>query len=219
MNQYCPTFIGTAFCLISLVITIPGGLCAQTFEILHAFSGPDGSYPTSRILEASDGSLYGVTSRGGPNDIGTIFRLDQAGLLSTMAFFSRTNGYTPYTGLTAGSDGHFYGVASYGGPTNTDNWSGYGTFFKLDPKGSLTTLAYFDYTNGGNPYAELTQGTDGNFYGTTTVEGGTIIRISPAGVITNLHWFNYTDGASPKWTRWGLARRSPPPSQRPSPLR
>ena len=39
--------------------------------------------------------------------------------------------------------------------------------FKVTTNGTLTTLVSFNGTNGANPGAALTLGTDGNFYGTT----------------------------------------------------
>lgn len=69
------------------------------------------------------------------------------------------------------------------------------------PAQTFTTLASFDSTDGSEPYAGLTQGTDGNFYGTTLDGGankdGTIFKIVSAGTLTTLHSFDKTDGASP----------------------
>ena len=52
-----------------------------------------------------------------------------------------------------------------------------------------------------NPYAGLVQGTDGNFYGTTSEGGangyGTVFKITPSGTLTTLHSFDVTDGAYP----------------------
>jgi uncharacterized repeat protein (TIGR03803 family) len=69
---------------------------------------------------------------------------------------------------------------------------------------TFTSLASFDYTNGARPYlASLVQGTDGNFYGTTSVGGangpyGSVFKITPAGVLTTVHSFDGSaDGAFP----------------------
>jgi len=67
---------------------------------------------------------------------------------------------------------------------------------------TLTTLATFNGTNGANPLG-LTQGFDGNFYGTTLDGGtqnvGTAFKITPAGLLTTLHSFcsdaNCLDGS------------------------
>ncbi len=73
------------------------------------------------------------------------------------------------------------------------------------PAQTFTSLVSFDGPNGGNPYAALIQGTDGNFYGTTTSNGangvGTSFKISPAGTLTTLYDFcaqkNCTDDSYP----------------------
>ncbi len=65
---------------------------------------------------------------------------------------------------------------------------------------TLTTLLSFDYTNGGQPYAPLIQGTNGNFYGTTSLGGanaancangacGTVFEITPSGKLTTIYSF------------------------------
>ena len=73
----------------------------------------------------------------------------------------------------------------------------------------LTTLFSFSGTNGYAPYAKLMQGTDGNFYGTTTYGGtsyngtpysgyGTVFMMTPTNTLTNLYSFgNNPDGAYP----------------------
>src|SRR5277367_4334781 len=125
----------------------------------------------------------------------------------TLVSFANTNGATP-TGLTPGNDGNFCGLTDSGGHTNLNSGYGYGTVFKLTTNGSLTTLVYFDNTNGASSLAAPTLGKDGNFYGTTyqggdlnlnfTYGDGTIFRITPNGKLTTLVKFNQAiTGANP----------------------
>jgi uncharacterized repeat protein (TIGR03803 family) len=75
---------------------------------------------------------------------------------------------------------------------------------------TFTTLLNFSATNGANPYLmSLVQGTDGNFYGTTSDGGtddppnndGTVFKITPAGMLTAIYSFcaqtGCTDGEHP----------------------
>ena len=86
---------------------------------------------------------------------------------------------------------------------------GGGTVFKLTPGGTLTTLYRFSFfgLTGDLAMALLTEGSDGNFYGTTSRGGtttidGTLFRITPGGTLTTLHNFGEdfddTDGTNPQ---------------------
>ena len=146
------------------------------------------------------------------------------GALTTVySFGSVTNangealdGANPYAGLVQGSDGCFYGTTYTGGTNNA------GTAFKICPTGALTTLYSFTGGNdGANPQAELVQGRDGNFYGTTENGGatnynpytysfgyGTVFKISPTGALTSLYSFTgRNDGWAPEagWCRAATA--------------
>ena len=81
------------------------------------------------------------------------------------------------------------------------------------PAQTFTTLVNFDALNVSNPTAPLIQGTDGNFYGTTTgIEGpagtGTVFKMTPTGTLTTLYTFCSqslcTDGRYPYYA--GLAQ-------------
>ena len=66
---------------------------------------------------------------------------------------------------------------------------------------NLQTLVSFAYTNGSYPYAALTLGNDGNFYGTTygaVVGSGTVFRVTTNGALTTLVFFDNTNGANPQ---------------------
>jgi uncharacterized repeat protein (TIGR03803 family) len=45
-----------------------------TYTDLHHFDGTDGSSPTGVTID-SHGTVYGTTSRGGPDDAGVIFEI------------------------------------------------------------------------------------------------------------------------------------------------
>lgn len=88
-----------------------------------------GREPRGRLLQASDGNLYGMTKYGGAEDFGTVFRLTTNGVLTTLVEFRPSvahQGYAPQAGLVQGFDGCLYGTTRYGGAND------YGTVFKLD---------------------------------------------------------------------------------------
>lgn len=62
---------------------------------------------------------------------------------------------------------------------------------------TFTTLFNFtgengSYPDGATPQSALIQGTDGNFYGTTTT---TVFKLTTSGTLTTLHTFNGSDGS------------------------
>lgn len=186
---------------------------AGTFTTLYTFctqtNCPDGYFPRSALVEGSDGSFYGTAISGGADIYyGTIFKITRAGMLTTLHSFDGTDGDYPIGALVQGLDGSFYGTTADGG-TNCPP-TGCGTAFRITAAESLTTLFDFDSTHGANPFSGLIQGTDRNFYGTTTLGGnltcsapntsscGTIFEISPGGTLTTLHNFGFTDGYFPE---------------------
>lgn len=158
----------------------PGG----SESVLYTFGSypTDGAEPEAPLVLGTDGSFYGTTVSGGTNvdSLGTIFRISPGGVYTNLYSFNGypVDGNNPRTGLVEGSDGNFYGMANEGG-TN-----GYGTIYRISPDGSYANLYSFTgYINndGDNPDAELVQGSDGNFYGTTIVGGiadGNVFRLT-----------------------------------------
>ena len=166
---------------------------------LHSFKGgDDGMEPRGGLVQGSDGCFYGTTDSGGINDHGTVFKITSSGSLTTLhSFAGDSDGMEPNGGLASGTDGNFYGTTWYGGAY------GNGTVFKITSSGSLTLLYSFTggidgcWASGG-----LVQGSDGNFYGTTSNGGvygsGNVFKITLAGSLTTL--FSFTgdeDGVGP----------------------
>lgn len=151
---------------------------------LDTFTGANGANPQAELIQASDGRFYGTTSRGGSRNLGTVFRIPINGRVFTLVNFNRTNGAIPLGGLVQGTNGRFFGTTSQGGSSNL------GIVFSLTNAGVLLpTLVNFNGNNGATPRAGLIQGTDGRFYGTTSVGGrrnlGTAFRVTTAGTFNS----------------------------------
>ena len=130
----------------------------------------------------------------------------RAQTLTTIHQFDGTDGAYPYAGLALGTDGSFYGSTM---GTGRDEPTGAGTIFKITPGGTLTMLhtaplppsGYFTNDGGSEYRSELTQGSDGDFYGVGFSGGtggyGTVFKITAAGIYTTLYNFDRTEGATP----------------------
>ena len=93
---------------------------------LYQFGGgADGGGPFAALAQGSDGNFYGTTTQGGTNDLGTVFTITPAGILTTLHQFSGVDGRIPLAALVQGRDGHFYGTTANGGADDK------GTVFKL----------------------------------------------------------------------------------------
>lgn len=148
-------------------------------------------------------TFYGTSTSGGANGAGTIFSITSAGVKSVLYSFgaSATDGVNPQAGLARGTDGNYYGTTGGGGAY------GYGTFFQYNPITAQTVLLYsFGGTSidGQYPDQKPLQGTDGNFYGTTSAGGsngvGIIYKIVPSSRTESVFYTfqgGATDGATP----------------------
>src|ERR1035437_186592 len=156
----------------------------------------------------TDGTfLYGMTSKGGTNDMGVIFKIkpDGTGYSKLHDYIGYpTDGSNPYGDLFF--DGTFFYGMTIGGVAN--NY--YGTIFKikLDGSGYAKLLDFAGATNGEGPTGSFIS--DGTFlYGMTSNGGtstncnggcGVIFKIKPDGTgYSKLYDFtgSPTDGANP----------------------
>ena len=173
----------------------------------------DGETPNG-MIQGSDGNFYGTT---GPGVVGggTMYQLTPSGTLTTLHSFCPLmdpnrgdclDGYGP-GGLIEGSDGNFYGTAGTGGANFDRGGSSAGTAYMITPSGTLTTLHSFcaqvdprteNCLDGEFPDS-IIEGSDGNFYGTTSSGGlnsfggarpaGIVFKMTPSGVLTTLYPF------------------------------
>lgn len=196
---------GLLFLLITL--TVFAGRLERanglTLNTLHSFTGgSDGGQPQAALVQGSDSNLYGTTFAGGTLNTGTVFVITAEGTLTTLySFTGGLYGAQPQGALAQGIDGNFYGTTVAGGLS----LSNAGTVFSINSLGTLTTLYRFSGgSDGAQPRGALIQGTDTNFYGTTSAGGtnnlGTVFKMTPLGALTTLWQFGGTntgDGSEP----------------------
>lgn len=170
-----------------------GRVAAQTVSTLYNFGGVNGD-PTNtagNMAQGRDGNFYGVSQSGpfgGATNDGVVYKISSSGVVTYLHSMQTSEGMQ-CNGLVMGTDGNFYGTC-YSDPVNSG-----GTIFKVTSTGTLTVLHTFigGTTDGCHPLAPPTQGSDGNFYGTTGFCGtsgyGTVYKVTLAGTYTQLYNF------------------------------
>jgi uncharacterized repeat protein (TIGR03803 family) len=112
---------------------------APAYSITYRSSDP--------LVQGSDGNFYGATYSGGASNLGTVFQMTPAGVLTTLhSFTGGGDGSNPVGGLMQSTlDGNFYGTTMSGGTNKL------GTVFRLSPPlafqsvtltGSVLTLTW-----------------------------------------------------------------------------
>jgi len=182
---------------------------------IHNFDSTDGNTSDSGVVPGN-GTFYGTTYGGGAgstftgtnvsdsygdsvqNPPGTVYTVTAQGTVTTVHSFSGADGANPGKEAVVGTDGDVYGTTLFGGANNA------GTVYTISSAGTFTLL--YSFTGGDDgayPKAQLVQGSDGNFYGTTlngggkaglkrcgTIGCGTVFKITPQGTLTTLHDFD-----------------------------
>ncbi len=203
-NFYGTTNLGGTHAGGTVYKITPAGELTTLYSFCAEVNCTDGSIPNAPLIQGTDGNFYGTTSGGGAGQTttcrasigcGTVFRITPGGVLTVLQRFSGKKGtpINPVGALVQGTGGNFYGTSIRGGQSG---WSGWGTVFMITPWGKLTVLHSFSFEpDGGEPYAALVQGTDGNLYGAAEdggkvdSGGGTLYKITPTGAFTVLHSF------------------------------
>jgi uncharacterized repeat protein (TIGR03803 family) len=212
----------------SLAITFVLGLAAQaqTFTVIHSFSGPEGANPQAGLTLDGAGNLYGTSAYGGNTGgecqtfgCGTVFKLTHAGsgwVLSTLHKFNGGDGLVPISRVVFGPHGALYGTA---------NCCSGGTVFSLRPPASVcrstsclwteAVLFRFGFGAGSLPTGDITFDAAGNIYGTTLSGGdyshcgglgcGTVYQLTlSGGVWTENILHSFTDGADGEYPNSGV---------------
>jgi len=150
---------------LGIIFTIE--LDGSGFSIVHSFDNTNGRSPYGNSLTEINGTLFGMTTSGGTNDKGTIFKINNDGTgFSKVHDFDGNYGAEPYGSLIV-SNGKLWGLTYYGG---SSNW---GVIFNMDTDGTNF-----------NVVKEITGSSEGRFplgdlyeYGNklygTSKEGGT----------------------------------------------
>ncbi|MEA3477090.1 MAG: choice-of-anchor tandem repeat GloVer-containing protein, partial [Bacteroidota bacterium] len=128
-----------------------------------------GANPHGSLIQAANGKLYGLTSKGGTNDMGVLFSYDIVTSAYTKIIeFDGTNyGSQPYGSLLQTPDNMLYGMTYDGGNNNL------GTIFVFNPATNaiVKKLNFNGATTGAYPYGSLIDGGDGYLYGLTYAGG------------------------------------------------
>jgi uncharacterized repeat protein (TIGR03803 family) len=210
-NELLALAVRGMLCTAALLNFAGMGL-AQTFEVLHSFTGVnDGSRPIGGLTIGEDGILYGTTTGtedlNSPTRNGTVFSLapptSGGGVWTLSTIFNLVNyptyGRIPVGTLAIGSEGILYGTIEVAGAG--------GSVFSLTPPATLggawTPNLLTPDTGGGTvPYAGVVIGSGGVLYGTTEGQG-TVFAVAPpssaggAWTYSVLHSFDGSpDGAS-----------------------
>ncbi len=202
-NLYGTTLAGgsAAGCSVSggcgTVFELRPGSNGQWAEtILYTFGNiwSSTNYPSGVVFDSA-GNLFGTTGEGGTHDwcnsgCGTVFELSpsRSGLWSESIlhdFTGKMDGSGPNGGVMVGATGQLFGSTLQGGAGGAGGING--TMFEISPGVSPTLKILYDFpfSDGGNPYAGLTVGPLGSFYGTTNFGGssgyGAVYELAPSG--------------------------------------
>ena len=165
-SQYC----GLVFNLRPKPTACLTALCGWTENVPYRFtSESDGSGKINVSAFDQQGNLYGTTTTGGTNDLGTVFELTPSTggswtKTTLYSFLGSDFGFNP-TQVLVGSDGNLYGLANGGTFFN-------GVVFQLTPSGGqwTETLIHVFGSENGHSYQSqyLVQDSAGNLYGIST---------------------------------------------------
>ena len=111
-------------------VTCTTGTPTATETVLHSFgaTATDGTLPMADLIIDGSGNFYGTTETGGPNNVGTVFKITPASTETILySFTGASDGGNPEAGLVMGSNRNLYGTTYQGGASSS------GTVFEITP--------------------------------------------------------------------------------------
>lgn len=204
--------------LVAVVALLTFSAYAQTFSVIHTFTGGrDGTWPMAGVT-LRNGVLYGTTYLGllygYDSGWGTVYQITHNGsnwITNTVYLFQRpkNDAVLPISRVVFGPDGHLYGMGQYGG-----DYQDSGAVYTVAPNPDLCRTANcfwnesvvhsFNQTDGWfGDFADLIFDQQGNMYGTTPAAGynhgyhGNVFQITPSGsgwTETSLYSFSDSGG-------------------------
>ena len=154
---------------------------AGTLTVLHSFgSGKDGLFPFAGLIRDSARNLYGTTTAGGSDGLGTVFKVDSTGKESVLHSFANRQGEgrAPFGGLLRDASGNLFGTTSSGGDLNAcagEPTPGCGTVFELvTGKREVVLHIFEENADGAQPLAALIEDSSRNLYGAAANGGRTV---------------------------------------------
>ena len=182
--------------LVLWITAIPQ-LQAQTFTILVSWGRGPGGNPFGQPVVDKGGTIRGTTATGGDYGYGTVWILDNRGVMVIMHHFTNSDGAHP-DGIVLDRAGKTFGTTSKGGS------SGGGTLFRIKAPGdTFTTLHNFGASGDGKTvYTGPALDPSDDSYGASDDGGafgcGTVWKVTTHRIATILHSFNCgSDGGHP----------------------
>ncbi len=176
----------------------------NNYSIIHTFTGaPDGQDPAGRLIQSTNGLLYGTCVFGGVNGRGCVFYINTSGTTCAPLYsFTSSDGLGgPNSGVIEASDGLLYGTLANGGA------SGNGSIFGLAKDASVYNVihVFSDASGDGEePLDDLVEGSDGFLYGSTQLGGaaseqGMLFKVDKGGInYFILRELDSTGGSNPQ---------------------
>jgi uncharacterized repeat protein (TIGR03803 family) len=177
-----------------LALSLAAFAHAQSFSVVHNFTGGDGGVPWNGLTAGNGGSdgisalphgsgsanFYGTASTGGSSGYGVVFSTGANGVETILHNFTGgTDGANPYSGVIIDKAGNLYGTTTAGGAY------GLGTVFELTGDKETVLYSFAGGNDGADPIADLTFDASGNLYGTTSQGGangnGTVFELKAKG--------------------------------------